>query len=177
VEYLSASHGFIHDSGVHDIDVFCWVLKEEPVSVYTLAKSCLPQIASIGDIDTIIMTFEFPSGCIGTIDMSRKAVYGYDQRLEIFGDKGMAQVENKPATSCVLSSEKGLLHDSVMYSFPQRFEEAYYIEFDHFVKIVLEGEKPLVSHDNSRNAYIIAEAARKSSETGLPVKIDYSVKE
>jgi myo-inositol 2-dehydrogenase/D-chiro-inositol 1-dehydrogenase len=176
VEYLLTSHGFFHDAGVHDIDVLRWVLGEEPLSVYALTKAHLPYVASIGDVDTILMTFEFPSGCVGTIDLSRKAVYGYDQRLEIFGDKGMAQVENKPSTSCVLSTANGELHDNIMFSFPQRFEQAYYIEFDHFVRIVLEGEQPKLLHIDSRNVFIIAEAAKQSAKTGLPVKIDYSQK-
>jgi len=177
VSYLLTSHGFFHDSGVHDIDVMRWVLQEEPTEVYAVAHSHIDEIRAINDVDTVVMMFKFKSGVIGSIDLSRKAAYGYDQRVEVFGDKGMAQVENKPSTSAVISTSLGVLHDPVQHSFPQRFEEAYYLELDHFARIVLDGATPRISHTDSRNVFIIADCAKKSSISGLPVKIDYSIKE
>jgi len=173
--YLQTSHGFFHDSGVHDIDVVRWMLQEDPIEVYATTHCYLPHIKELGDVDTIIMLLKFKSGCMGTIDLSRKSVYGYDQRVEVFGEKGMVQVENKPATSCVISNAEGVIHDKVMYSFPQRFEEAYYLEFDHFISYVLDSVPPRITHTDCRNAFIIAEAAMKSAATGVPVTIDYSI--
>jgi len=177
VTYLETSHGFFHDSGVHDIDIVRWVLQEEPTEVYAVAQCHLPQIKAINDVDTVLMTLKFKSGVIANIDLSRKSVYGYDQRLEVFGDKGLAQVDNKPSTSAIFSSTDGVLHDNVMFSFPQRFEEAYYLELDHFVRVVLENEPMRLTHTDSRNVYIIAETARHSASIGKPVVINYDVKE
>jgi myo-inositol 2-dehydrogenase/D-chiro-inositol 1-dehydrogenase len=176
-EYLKTSHGFFHDSGVHDIDVLRWMLGEDPCEVYAKTHCYIERIGELGDVDTIIMLFQFPSGCVGTIDMSRKCEYGYDQRVEIFGDKGMVEVQNKPSTSCVVSSAEGVLHDNVMFSFPQRFEEAYFLELDYFLGVVIkgvtEGKELRVTHRDARNAFIIAEAAMASAKSGLPVKIKY----
>jgi myo-inositol 2-dehydrogenase/D-chiro-inositol 1-dehydrogenase len=173
VEYLKTSHGFFHDSGVHDIDVINWIMKESPVQVFAYAHCYLDQIKNLNDVDTIVMSFKFENGCISTVDMSRKSLYGYDQRVEVFGDKGMVQVDNKPTTSCIISNSAGELHDNIQFSFPQRFEEAYYLEFDHFVRMVLDGEVPRVTHKDSRDAFIIAEAAKLSSEIMKPVDINY----
>jgi len=137
----------------------------------------LPQIAAVGDVDTILMTFRFASGCMATIDLSRKSTYGYDQRVEVFGDNGMVQVENKPTTSCVVSDRNGVHNDNIMYSFPQRFEEAYYLELDHFVSVVADGATPRVSHIDCRNAFIIAEAAKRSADSHSPIKLDFSITE
>jgi len=164
---------FFHDSGVHDIDVVCWMLNEFPYEVYAVAHTYLEEIKSIDDVDTIVMVLKFKSGAIATIDMSRKSVYGYDQRVELFGDKGMVQVENRPTTTCLLSTVNGQLHDNIQYSFPQRFEEAYSIELDHFVSIVLEGVAPKLTHTDCRNVYIIAETAHLSSKEQKPLPIHY----
>jgi len=175
VAYLKTSHGFYHDSGSHDIDVMRWVLNESPIEVYTIAHCYLPQIAELGDVDTILMSFRFASGKIATIDLSRSSTYGYDQRIEVYGDSGMVQVENKPTTSCVISNDTGVINDNVMYSFPQRFEEAYYLELDHFVQVALDGATPRVNHEDCRSAYIIADCAKRSADTKQPVKIDYNI--
>jgi len=174
VAYLLTSHGFFHDSGVHDIDVIRWIVREDPVQVFATAHCYLPQIKELHDVDTIIMVFKFASGCMATVDMSRKCAYGYDQRVEVFGDLGMVQVDNKPTTSCIISTVAGVMHDNVMFSFPQRFEEAYYLEFDHFVSMVLDGTAPRVTHTDCRNCFILAEAAMESVRTSSPVDVKYT---
>jgi len=177
VDYLKTSHGFFHDSGVHDIDVMCWMMGDFPIEVYASTHCYLPQIAEIQDVDTIVMMFKFKNGCMATIDLSRKCSYGYDQRVEVYGDKGMVQVNNKPTTSVVLSTQQGELHDNIMFSFPQRFADAYFAELDHFVEIVTEGKTPRVSHVDCRNSFIICETAMESAKLAKPVAIDYSKKD
>jgi len=176
LEYLKTSHGFFHDSGVHDIDVCCWMVGQHPSEVFAVSHCYNPEIASIKDVDTIMMTFKYPNGAVANIDLSRKAVYGYDQRVEVFGDKGMVQVENKPTTSVVLSNSAGELHDNIQYSFPQRFAEAYYLEFEHFIDIMTEGKEMLVSYKDVRNAFIVCEAAMASAASGQKVIVDYNQK-
>jgi myo-inositol 2-dehydrogenase/D-chiro-inositol 1-dehydrogenase len=180
VEYLKTSHGFFHDSGVHDIDVLRWVLGEEPTEVYSITESYLPEIKNLGDVDTIIMVFRFKSGCMGTIDMSRKSVYGYDQRLEVFGNKGLVQVQNPLTTTASFSSENGVLSDNIQFSFPQRFAEAYFRELESFVSVILDkapAEPHLwPTHTDVRNVHIIADAARDAANKGHSVKINYDLK-
>jgi len=173
VDYLKTSHGFFHDSGVHDIDVVCWMLNDFPNEVYAVTHTYIEEIRNLGDVDTIVIVLKFKSGVIATIDLSRKSVYGYDQRVELFGDKGMVQVENKPTTTSVLSTANGCVHDNIQFSFPQRFEEAYYLELDHFVQVVLQNIPPKLSHVDCRNVYIIAETARSSAEMQKPLEIHY----
>jgi myo-inositol 2-dehydrogenase/D-chiro-inositol 1-dehydrogenase len=150
------------------------MMNEEPVEVFASTHCYLPQIKELGDVDTILILLKFASGAMATIDLSRKSVYGYDQRVEIFGDKGMVQVENKPTTSVVISNENGQLHDNIMFSFPQRFEEAYFLELSHFVEVVLDKVPMRVTHTDCRNVYIIAETAKKSAELNQAIPLDYS---
>ena len=82
-DYLKISHGMYHDCGVHDIDLICWVLGEEPVGVMAQGTTMDPEIAAIGDVDTISIILKFPSGVLANIDLSRHSSYGYDQRLEV----------------------------------------------------------------------------------------------
>jgi len=176
LEYLKTSHGFVHDAGIHDIDVVCWMAASHPTEVFASAHCFNQEIATLKDIDTIVINFKFASGTVANIDLSRKSVYGYDQRVEVFGDKGMVQVENKPTTTVVLSSSQGELRDNIQYSFPQRFAEAYYIEFEHFIDILTKGAQPKVSHLDVRNAFIICEAVIHSYSSGQKVVVDYNQK-
>ena len=83
IDYLKTSGGMYHDTSVHDIDVICWIVGEEPVGVFALGSAFDPEIASIGDVDTIVVTLKFPSGVLAVSDLSRHANYGYDMRLEV----------------------------------------------------------------------------------------------
>jgi len=176
LEYLKTSHGFFHDSGVHDIDVVCWMVGQHPTEVFALSHCYNKEIGSIQDVDTIMMTFKFATGAVASIDLSRISVYGYDQRVEVFGDKGMVQVDNKPTTSVVLSSAAGELHDNIQYSFPQRFAEAYFLEFEHFIDILTKKVESRVSYLDVRNAFIVCEAAMASAASGNKVVVDYNQK-
>ena len=84
IEYLKTSGGMFHDTAVHDIDIICWIVGEEPVGVFAQASTFDPEIASIGDVDTIAITLKFPSGVLALMDLNRHANYGYDMRLEVY---------------------------------------------------------------------------------------------
>ena len=84
LEYVKTSGGMYHDTAVHDIDMLCWIVGEEPVGVFAQGSVFDPEIASIGDVDTIVVTLKFPSGVLAVCDLSRHASYGYDMRLEVY---------------------------------------------------------------------------------------------
>jgi len=167
--YLKISGGIFHDCGSHDIDLCRWILNEDPVQVFAMASAFRKEIADINDFDTVLITLKYPSGAIGSIDLSREAVYGYDQRIEVLGNKGMLQAENKQPTSVVVSQKQAVSIDPNCYSFPQRYEHAYALEMDHFADVVLGKVKPKLSHDDARKVAIIADAAEESVRTGKPI--------
>jgi len=171
--YLKISGKVFHDCGSHDIDVCRWILGEDPMEVFSVASAFNKDIKAMGDWDTVLISLKYPSGAIASIDLSRKAAYGYDQRIEVLGDKGMVQAMNKQPTSMILSSDQGISSDAYCYSFPQRYVEAYSMELDHFADVVQKGVEPRLSHDDARKVAIIADAAEKSAETGKPVALKW----
>jgi len=173
-EYLKSSQGYYLDAAIHDIDVIRWVLGMEPESVFAYAHAHSKVVADIGDVDVVIISYKFKNGCVATTNLSRISPYGYDQRIEVFGDKGMVQVHNPATTTCQTWDSTGCLAQTNKPSFPERFQEAYVAELEHFYDIVVSGATPLLTHADSRNTYLIAEAARQSQITGKPVTIDYS---
>jgi len=120
-----------------------------------------------------MITMKFPSGVVANIDNSRFAAYGYDQRIEALGDKGMVQAMNHTPTSVVISNSHGVTTDPYLYSFPQRYEKTYASELAHFVKVIQRKAEPLHTRDDIRKVTIIANACEKSCETGQPVKVTY----
>jgi len=169
--YLKISSGIFHDCCVHDIDVVRWILQEDPEEIYSIASTFNKDIASLNDFDTVVITLKFASGALATIDVSREATYGYDQRIEVHGSMGQVQAMNKPTTTMVLSTKTGIKSDTNLHSFPQRYTEAYSIELNHFVECLLGKAKPLHGHDDSRKVAIIATAAEESARTGKPVSM------
>jgi len=115
----------------------------------------------------------YPSGAVANIDLSRKACYGYDQRIEVLGDKGMVQAQNKQPTTVIHSTDQGVNSDPNCYSFPQRYEHAYALELEHFVEVILGKAEPKLSHTDARNVAIIADAAEESVRSGRKVVISY----
>jgi len=128
MEYLKISGGIMHDCASHDVDVLRWVSGEDPISVFAQGSCFSKEIEGlgIGDWDNITISMKFPSGCLGLIDVSRHATYGYDQRIEVLGTKGMLQAENKRKTTVVFSNEAGSLIDPTRHSFPQRSNDLCY---------------------------------------------------
>jgi len=173
VAYLKISGGIFHDCGSHDIDVVRWIVGQDPHEVFAAASVFRPEIKQLNDFDTIMITLKFPNGVLGSIDLSRKAIYGYDQRIEVLGDKGHVQAQNKAPTSVIISTEHAIAGDPNMYSFPQRYTEAYANEMDHFADVILRKAEPRLSHEDARKVAIIADAAEESARHGKPVQIKY----
>ena len=142
-EYVITSGGIFWDSTVHDFDMVCWLAGEAPSTVYASSHAFIPFIKEAGDVDTIAVTLKFPSGIIAVIDQSRHAVYGYDQRLEVFGENGMLVADNKQPTTTIHLDESGIHGARMEDSFQTRYLQAYQRELEHFADVV-EGKADLL---------------------------------
>ncbi|KAJ8021249.1 hypothetical protein HOLleu_38395 [Holothuria leucospilota] len=170
IQFLKTSGGIFHDCGVHFIDIICWILGEGPISVYVQAHAFHNDIAGLGDVDQALIVMKFPSGCTGSIDLSRLSVYGYDQRLEIFGSKGMLEQRNKVPTSVVHYSDIGATHDPIEPTFRERYRESFELELVHFLNVQKGIEKePSVKKEDALRMCRIADACKESYRTGQQI--------
>ncbi|KAJ2951995.1 hypothetical protein O0L34_g4257 [Tuta absoluta] len=176
IDYLKTSGGVYHDCIVHDIDMICWVLGELPCRVQSTATALVPEVKAIDDFDTIAIMFTFPSGTIALGDNSRYCAYGYDQRLEVFGAKGMLKIENEKPTPSVESyiGHEGVKTNPIYYSFPSRFKAGYKNELEHFLDVVQHGVPMDVTSWQSLAVSKIATACEQSARTGKAVELDWS---
>lgn len=173
--YVKASGGLFRDMAIHDFDLACWLLNAAPVRV-TANGTCLvdPRIAAAGDIDTAVICLEFADGPLVTVRNSRRAVYGYDQRIEILGETGKLAVENAIESTLVTTSAEGTLSAKPQYSFLERYAQAYRAEWDHFISVVDRRERPGVGVRDGVIALTIADAAERSMRAGRSIDITYS---
>jgi myo-inositol 2-dehydrogenase/D-chiro-inositol 1-dehydrogenase len=175
IEYLKISGGIVHDCASHDIDMLTWVLGTYPTQVYALAHCHDPEIKKLDDFDSVELVFNFPNQVIGTVDVTRKAVYGYDQRLEVVGDGGLVRADNHPKTSVVVADVSGFKHDAGRYSFPTRYPEAYSGELEHFVDLMKGiAAEPYLTGQHLHNITKILDAAAEAAKHGSIVQVDYS---
>ncbi len=173
LEYVKVSGGIFLDMTIHDFDMVRYLSGSEVVEVYTNAAVLVdPKIGEAGDVDTALVTLKFANGAIGVIDNSRKAVYGYDQRVEVFGSKGSVTVSNDVLNSAVLSTEDGVLSEKPKYFFLERYKDAFVEEVKDFFDCILSDREPSVGCIDGLKPVLIGMAAKKSYETGLPVKLD-----
>jgi len=173
--YLKISGGLIFDCASHDCDEIRWLTGEDPVSVYAVGSAFLPGVAEIPDVDTLEVTFKFPSGRLGSIDISRISVSGYDQRVEAHGEKGTIYAENEKDTTFILANHLGFTHEPDKYSFPTRYVAAYSAELDHYANLCHGTEKvPRLTHEDVHKNCLLLQYANESLQKGVPVKIDYS---
>jgi myo-inositol 2-dehydrogenase / D-chiro-inositol 1-dehydrogenase len=171
-EYIKNSGGLFFDMAIHDYDMARYVTGSEVEEVYVQGVNLVdPIFKELGDIDTAMTFLKFKNGAIGVIDNSRKAVYGYDQRVEVFGSKGSVTAQNEHPTNVEISTAEGVYKDKLKFFFLERYKEAYMNETHAFIDSVLN-DKPLVCKGNDGlQAELIAKAAKESLESGKPVKI------
>src|SRR5712692_4411956 len=157
---------------IHDLDMACWLAGEEPVEVYAAASVLVdPAIGAAGDVDTAVVTLRMPSGALCQISNSRRAVYGYDQRIEAFGAKGALKAENVPLSTVEFADADGIISEKPLPFFLERYAEAYRRELDHFIAALDSGTAPLVGGDDGVRALALADAAVESWRTGRVVKL------
>jgi myo-inositol 2-dehydrogenase/D-chiro-inositol 1-dehydrogenase len=172
IEYIKVSGGIFLDMTIHDFDMARYLMASEVEEVYVAgAVRVDPAIGEAGDIDTAVVTLRFANGAIGTIDNSRQAVYGYDQRVEVFGSKGMIAIRNNTADTHVLSNADGIHSELPLYFFLERYMDAYVTEMGDFVDCILSDKPSPVGGNDGRAPVIIGLAAWKSYRENRPVKV------
>jgi myo-inositol 2-dehydrogenase/D-chiro-inositol 1-dehydrogenase len=172
IEYHRQSGGLFRDLSIHDFDMARFMLGEEPVTVSATAATLTdPELAAIGDIDTASVTFQTASGSIATILNSRRATFGYDQRVEVHGSLGALRTENVAQHMLVQERDDGVVRAKPQFFFIERYADSYRLELEHFVR-VLQGAEPVSPTGvDGRRALLLAEAAYESLATGRRVEI------
>ncbi len=170
IGYIRSSGGIFLDMTVHDFDMARFVTGSEIAEVYaTGAVRVDPEIGEAGDLDTVTVVLTHADGTITTIDNSRRAVYGYDQRVEVFGSAGMAASGNAASTSTVLSTAAGSHGSTIPYFFLDRYIPSYLDEWAAFATMVTDGSPPPVGSADGRAALVAGLAALRSHEQRRPV--------
>ncbi|MFZ7946348.1 inositol 2-dehydrogenase [Neobacillus sp. 19] len=173
VNYIKSSGGLFMDMTIHDFDMARYIIDSEVIEVFANGAILVdPAIGEAGDIDTAIITLKFANGALGIIENSRRAAYGYDQRLEVFGDKGAAQADNNRVNTVELSTAEHVSKEKPLYFFLERYAQAYVDEVKEFVTAILENQPIICSGVDGIQAERIAKAAKESLETGVPVKLE-----
>jgi len=150
---------------IHDFDMLIYLLGDRiPDSVYAIGHTYDPEIAGIPDFDTVMVSLKYPDGLMCTIDTSRISPYGYDQRIEVFTEEGMATAKNQRNHTVEIHTEAGKLAAPNQYSFPQRYADCYYKEMVEFAKGIEQGELFNVTKGECLLAHQIADAARESAK-------------
>ncbi|MBI3913068.1 MAG: inositol 2-dehydrogenase [Chloroflexi bacterium] len=170
--YVQVSGGIFLDMTIHDFDMARYLFGEV-VEVYAAANVLVDaEIGKAGDVDTAVTTLRFANGALGVIDNSRKSVYGYDQRVEVFGSKGMVQVANKTPDNAAVSDAQGVHSAKPLYFFLERYADAYLAEMREFLACIAENKTPPVGGMDGRIAVVIGYAAKKSYAEHRPVKVE-----
>ncbi len=172
IEYVKVSGGIFLDMTIHDFDMARYLSGSEVTEVYAAGAVLVdPAIGAAGDADTAVITLKFKNGAIGIIDNSRRAAYGYDQRVEVFGAKGSITVANDTPTSAVLSTEEGVFSDKPKYFFLERYADSFLEEVTQFFDCVLNNKETPVAGIDGLKPVLIGLAAKRSYETGESVAL------
>ena len=172
LDYIKNSGGLFMDMAIHDFDMARYMMGKEVKEVYSRGLVLVDkQVGEVGDIDTALTTLIFEDDTYAVIDNSRKAIYGYDQRLEVFGNKGMIQVENNQHNRNVVFDAEGIHLSLPLDFFMDRYAASYLNEIQYFVDAISKNTPIPVSGDDGLKATIIAVAAKKSVLEGRPVAI------
>ena len=176
LDYLKAAGGFFRDTTIHDFDLSRFILGDDPIVEVSAYGSQLfsENIKKVKDQDTAMFIMRSQKNVLIHINNSRRAVYGYDQRLEIFGSKGMMISNNQSPTSVeVFDNQKTYAKDSIHFFFIERYDQAYKDELNDFVNTLENKNIPSVTFEDGRNALILANAAYESFETAKSVKVNF----
>ncbi len=172
IEYVKVSGGIFLDMTIHDFDMARFLMGDEVEEIYAAGGVMVdPAIGEAGDIDTTIITLHFVNGALGAIDNSRQAVYGYDQRVELFGSDGVVIVSNNTPDTAVVSDATGVHSSLPLFFFVERYTESYIAEMKAFVECVLHDKTPPVTGIDGRIPVVMGYAAKKSYAENRPVKL------
>jgi len=171
MEFLRVSGGMFLDLGIHDLDMVRYQMGDVEEVYATGAVLLNNELKEFGDIDTGLILLKFANGAMGTIDNSRKAVYGYDQRLEVFCSNGTAMMENEKETTAVKGNMNGFTSAKPPYFFMQRYAPCYVEEVRQFVECVRDDKPTPTTGTDGRAAVVLGYAAWKSLRENRPVKV------
>lgn len=172
VSYVKVSGGMFLDMTIHDFDMARYIAGKQVKEVFAKAAVKVdPEIGAAGDVDTAVITLTFEDDSLAVIDNCRKAVYGYDQRLEVFGSEGMAQADNNFPNNHRLYSDKGISGDLPLHFFLERYDASYNQEIREFIDALVNNTKMPVDGEDGLLSIAIGLAAKKSVEENRPVKI------
>lgn len=172
ISYLAASGGIFTDMTIHDFDVARWLVGDEVAAIQAMGAVLVdPAIGGLNDVDTAMISLRYRSGALGSIDNSRRAVYGYDVRVEVFGEKGQVAVGNVAGTSVAVSQAGAVRGEPPLNWFIERFEQAYVNELREFVASIREGRPPSVTGADGRAPLVLADAAWRSLREGRVIEL------
>ncbi len=171
LEYLKVSGGIFVDMAIHDFDVARFLMGEVDEVVAWGNVLIDPKIGELEDVDTAITLLRFKNGALGVIENSRRAIYGYDIRVEIHGEKGKIVLEDLPKTHLWHFTDKGHYADQY-YFFMDRFKDAYKLEIEAFFKAISEGRKPSPGPKDALESLRVSLAAKRSFKEKRPVKLE-----
>lgn len=170
IEYIKVSGGIFLDMTIHDFDMARYLIGDEVVEIYATGGVRVdPEIGAAGDIDTAVITLQFENGVIATIDNSREATYGYDQRVEVFGSKGMVTATNPLRDTVTFTGSKETRAALPPYFFVERYKAAYLSELKAFCACIQERTPPPVTGEDGRAPVVIGLAALKSLRENRPI--------
>ncbi len=172
VSYIERSGGLFRDMMIHDFDMARFLMGEEFTHLHAVGSALVdPEIGAAGDVDTAAVILTSESGRICQISNSRRAAYGYDQRVEVHGQKGMLRAENQLETTVELATGAGFRRAPAQHFFLERYEAAYLAEMRAFVDAALGGTPAAPGIEDGLFAQILADAATRSCQSGQPVAL------
>lgn len=173
VSYVERSGGLFRDMMIHDLDMARYLFGEEPVEIQAYGSSLIdPAIGRAGDVDTAIVQMKTASGKLCQISNSRRATYGYDQRMEVHGSLGMLRSGNYHKTSLERATASGVTQEPLQEFFLQRYADSYRAELDAFIQQINGSAADIPGLNDGLRAQLLADAATESCQSGRPVKIE-----
>lgn len=171
ISYVKVSGGLFRDMMIHDFDMANFIMGEMPKSVHAVGTSIVdPEIGTAGDVDTAVVTLTYADGRIAVIKNSRRAVYGYDQRIELLGSEGLLSAANVLENTVSKATKAGVTSAKPEFFFLERYMRAYASEWDAFVSAILDGTPMPITLRDGVAALALAEAATQSHHSGRPVE-------
>ncbi len=173
ISYVRVSGGLFLDMTIHDFDMLRFLTGDEVEELFVMADALVdPAIGAAGDVDTAVIMLRFRNGAIGTIENSRRAVYGYDQRVELFGSAGALRTENHYQNSALVSDAHGVRRDLPYYFFLERYSESFAEELRAFVSTIQHSTPTPVTGWDGRVPVVMGLAAARSLRERRPVRLD-----
>lgn len=174
IDYIKVSGGIFSDMMIHDLDMIRYLINTEISEVYAQGSVLVkPEIGKVGDIDTAMVCCKFANGALGVIDNSRQAVYGYDQRAEVFGSKGQAFSINDRLTNVQVDLAQGSQLDKIPNFFIERYTQACLDELISFHDSVINNTEPIATGIDGLRSIQLAQACLKSFKEHIPVEVEY----